>query len=447
MDKKDHIEKFVKKALDCELWIEKADELIKVAALLKPHIDQNAWNKKQGKVRLEYYPIYFMLMSYALENLLKALKLKKNSHLKERLRQTRKLPEELKTHNIYSLAKDSGLLSQGDYPDLTEDLLKRMSISATWFSRYPTPVKADDMNSPFYLENADYYGMLRKYGSEDVSEIDKIIASVYAELGKQSPKSERRDKMEQRTVKISKIRITKSDLLSMCENERVFFVQSGDLLNDLNVFNKLLFFCMNRQTADKGAMKTAKDIQTMCLIKILVGKLNEGWKLIEKWYYGTAVSKKYDGLLEQSAKVAVDEIKKYFSKGTNLISEIRNRLAFHYGPKKPEEWRERVQVLIDKMQASQILEVYVSKAHGNCLFPMSNDSVILDILNLTGEPDNEQAWKKLHGDFKKVINWFIDFLDGYHLAWAQKYGCLASDEEEVPAPSIKNVSLPYFTTD
>ena len=31
---------------------------------------------------------------------------------------------------------------------------------------------------------------------------------------------------------------------------------------------------------------------------------------------------------------------------------------------------------------------------------------------------------------------------------AQKYGCLkASDEEEIPAPSIKNVSLPYFTTD
>lgn len=261
-------------------------------------------------------------------------------------------------------------------------------------------------------------------------------------------KSERMDKMEQRTVKVSKIQITKEVLLSMCENERVFFIQSGDLLNDLNVFSKLLMFCMNRQREDKVAMKTARDVQTMCLIRILVGKLHEGWKLIDKWYYGSAVSRKYDQFLGQSAKAAVDEIKKYFSRRTNLISEIRNRLAFHYGPKKPEEWRERVRVLIDKMQASQILEVYVSKAHGNCLFPMSNESVILDILNLTGESNNKQAWEKLHEDIKKVINWFIDFLNDYHLVCAEEYlGLKACGEEEIPAPSIKNVSLPYFTTD
>jgi hypothetical protein len=253
--------------------------------------------------------------------------------------------------------------------------------------------------------------------------------------------------MEQRTVIVSKIRITKSDLLSICENERGFFIQAGDLLNDLNVFSKLLMFCMNRQRANNGAMKTARDVQTMCLIRILVGKLHEGWKLIEKWYYGSAVSKKYDRLLEQSAKDAVGEIKKYFSR-TNLISEIRNSLAFHYGPKEQEEWRERVRVLIEKMRDSQILEIYVSKAHGNCLFPISNELVILDILNLTGESNNKQAWEKLHEDIKKVINWFIDFLNDYHLVCAEQYLDLkASDEEEIPAPSIKKVSLPYFTTD
>lgn len=253
--------------------------------------------------------------------------------------------------------------------------------------------------------------------------------------------------MEQQTVKVSKIRITKSDLLSMCENERVFFIQSGDLLNDLNVFSKLLIFCMNRQRAGKGVMKTARDVQTMCLIRILVGKLHEGWKLIDKWYYGSGVSRKYDGLLKQSAKNAVDEIKIYFSK-TNLISEIRNSLAFHYGPKKPEEWREKVRVLIEKMQASQVLEVYVSKAQGNCLFPMSNESVILDILQLTGESNNRQAWKKLRVDIKKVINWFINFLNDYHLVCAEQYlGLKACGQEEIPAPSIKNVYLPYFTTD
>ena len=89
----------------------------------------------------------------------------------------------------------------------------------------------------------------------------------------------------------------------------------------------------------------------------------------------------------------------------------------------------------------------VAKAHGNCLFPVSNESVIRDILQLTGESSDKQAWEKLHGDIKKVINWFIDFLNDYHLKCAKHYLDLkVCSEEVIPAPSIKNVYLPYFTT-
>lgn len=191
MNQKDHIEKFVKKALNWELWVEKADELIEVAALIKPHIDQEAWNEKRERTLLKehYFAVYFMLMSYALENLLKALKIKNNSQVEGKLKQTTKLPTELVTHDIYSLAKDSGVLSEDDYPDLTEALLKRMSICATWFGRYPTPTKAIDMKSFIELESADYFGMLRSYDNMCVTEIDRIIELVYAKLGKQAPKS------------------------------------------------------------------------------------------------------------------------------------------------------------------------------------------------------------------------------------------------------------------
>jgi len=90
MDKKDHIEKFVKKALDWKLWVEKAEELIEVASLIKPHIDEKAWNEKRGRTLLKehYFAVYFMLMSYALENLLKALKIKNNSQVEGNLKQT-----------------------------------------------------------------------------------------------------------------------------------------------------------------------------------------------------------------------------------------------------------------------------------------------------------------------------------------------------------------------
>jgi len=191
MDKKDHIEKFVNKARNWELWVEKADQLIEVAGLIKPHIDQKAWNEKRERTLLKehYFAVYFMLMSYALENLLKALKIKNNSQVEGKLKQTSELPKELVTHDIYSLAKDSGVLSEDDYPNLTEALLKRMSIYATWFGRYPTPTKAKDMKSFIELENANYCGILRSYNNMDVGEIYRIIRSVYAKLGKQPPKS------------------------------------------------------------------------------------------------------------------------------------------------------------------------------------------------------------------------------------------------------------------
>lgn len=191
MDRKDHIEKFLEKALDWELWVKKADELIEVALLIKPHIDEKAWNENRERTLFKehYITIYFMLMSYALENLLKALKIKNNSQLEGKLKQTRELPKEFLTHNIYSLAKDSGLVSENDYPDLTEALLKRMSISASWLGRYPTPAKADDMKAFIKLENADYRAIVRSYDSTAVSEIAKIIESAYDKLGKQPPKS------------------------------------------------------------------------------------------------------------------------------------------------------------------------------------------------------------------------------------------------------------------
>lgn len=193
MDKKDHIEEFIKKALDWELWVKKADELIEVASLIKPHINEKAWNENRERTLFKehYITIYFMLMSYALENLLKALKIKNNSRLEGELKQkqTIELPKKFITHNVYSLAKDAGLVSENDYPDLREALLRRMSISAKWFGRYPVPVRANDIKQFIELENADYRAIVRSYNNTTVSEIDKIIASVYTKLGKQTPNS------------------------------------------------------------------------------------------------------------------------------------------------------------------------------------------------------------------------------------------------------------------
>lgn len=65
---------YKEKIPDYKLWIDKAEELLEVADLLEPEITK-MWGKMRegGSIKEHYITTYFMLSSYALENLLKAL--------------------------------------------------------------------------------------------------------------------------------------------------------------------------------------------------------------------------------------------------------------------------------------------------------------------------------------------------------------------------------------
>ena len=120
-------------------WIAKARDLYESARKLEPALEA-VWDSyreraKNFGARLEldhYNGPYFMLMSFAVENLLKGAAVSRNSlEYKREFRLNEKFPSELKRHDLLKLAALVGLvLAAGE-----EDLLRRLTRGATWFGR------------------------------------------------------------------------------------------------------------------------------------------------------------------------------------------------------------------------------------------------------------------------------------------------------------------------
>src|SRR4029434_3442636 len=74
MGGKDYTDEFISKTLDHTLWIEKAEHLLEVASFIEPRIGEMWSQVRSGEsIKQHYITTYFMLVAYALENLLKPL--------------------------------------------------------------------------------------------------------------------------------------------------------------------------------------------------------------------------------------------------------------------------------------------------------------------------------------------------------------------------------------
>ncbi len=202
-------------------WVDLADNLIASAALLEPEI-RKVWDsycaragaKDQSSVPLvpDYYTgVYFMLLAYAVENLLKAFLVRNNrwkyerdldaaDRRREKLKaegrnsqNSSDLPAELKGHDLVKFARMVGLRF-----DLTdEDLLVRLTRSATWFGRYPVPLRYEGSSGGTQFSDGKRYSDSHFYG-DDIDSLKRFIGRLRTELNlptrrRDIPPSETRD--------------------------------------------------------------------------------------------------------------------------------------------------------------------------------------------------------------------------------------------------------------
>jgi hypothetical protein len=95
---------------------------------------------------------------------------------------------------------------------------------------------------------------------------------------------------------LTKVRVSRQQLNAIPRKERIFFIQIGNLLNDLNIFQKLIFIS-GKHTEDI-LERRGRNLQALLFVRILAGKLWEAWQLLERDFFGAKLSQQYESSLD-----------------------------------------------------------------------------------------------------------------------------------------------------
>jgi hypothetical protein len=239
---------------------------------------------------------------------------------------------------------------------------------------------------------------------------------------------------------LTEIKLFKSELDTLPEAEQIFFVQIMHFLNEINILQKCVIMSNNRLDSLTWIEKRSQIAQAQFFIRILAGKLNEGWEMIKENFFKTGISKRYESLLSKKGKENLYELKNYFNKKSNNIRLIRRKFSFHYD-------REMVKEQIKKIPKAEKLEIYMSEDSANCLFSLGDIVINWAILNSIDSSNPEKAMKILIGEVAiKVSRLFQDFCHDYITIVAKQLK-LDFIEVEIDDPkSIYEIELPYFIT-
>jgi hypothetical protein len=180
-----HRSNYERTAFGASDWILRAWDLYESARRLEPEV-LRVWERYRelSEGSAGNYPrnycqgVYFMLLSFAVENLLKAAVIaKKGGQYRQDFRAKRRFPAELKGHDLLKLAHTAGLNLQ----DGEEDLLRRLKRCAIWCGRYPVPLSYAEMSG----EESFMDGKRRSiswYGRGDIDRLNTFMIGLPARL-------------------------------------------------------------------------------------------------------------------------------------------------------------------------------------------------------------------------------------------------------------------------
>ena len=152
---------------DPHKWWIQAKRLMSSARLMREHALKYFTGPPSEKTECEsHLNAYFILASFALENAMKALVVRKQADIiRQQLSARKILPDVLHTHDLLDLARLS------DIPVLKNEdelFLLCMTRYAVWAGRYPAPVNADKVEVPTSLLTSDKMVITHAYEEYDV---------------------------------------------------------------------------------------------------------------------------------------------------------------------------------------------------------------------------------------------------------------------------------------
>ena len=237
-------------------------------------------------------------------------------------------------------------------------------------------------------------------------------------------------------MELTKISFKRKTFDIIPENERIFIVQLSLFVNEITMLHKLIVFS-NNYKGSETAVK-AQNVQSFFLIKLLAGKLYEGWQILQKNYFRSKLSKQYDDQLSLEGKESIEYIKTYFNK-QNLISLIRNKYSFHYD-------YEHIKEELSSIPEDEGLDLYLASEFGNSLYYMAHVVSSYALFNEVDSTDDRKALDKIFKDVLEMASKFLTFAEVVLGKIWEKYQISVSVGKVTlrGVPDINSIGLPYF---
>jgi hypothetical protein len=247
------------------------------------------------------------------------------------------------------------------------------------------------------------------------------------------------------TLDILRLGVTKELLRSMAMEERTLFLALGHASNQVNALWKLVIVLTNGDT-DDPVKQRLEGAQTQVFVRLTMGAMWEAWRLVEDRFLKRSLGREFVPLLDGPASEALDRLKKRFGKGSGL-STVRNNFAFHHPA------IDDIEAAFQKAAGEAESEdadwaVYFNAALLNTFFFVSDYVLVHGMAEALGEPDVNEAHRKLLGEMAPVASDLSEFAFGFaaaifkrHLDAELTMTVVANVDD---APDIDGIRYPFF---
>lgn len=242
-------------------------------------------------------------------------------------------------------------------------------------------------------------------------------------------------------IPLYRIAFDKAKLSCVPQAERLLFFALGHLANEINALNKQVLWCF-KPDSEPAAVSKAQISLALIFLRLLAGKLKEGYLLLERYYLcgKPPLASTYESLLPSDMQDNLKALKRYFCK-KNAIDTIRSNYGFHYSPSEIEA---ALALVPDD------LELFVAENFGNSLYYASEVLANRAMLRAI-DPDSSDDVATFHrivGDVVAVAGKMLSLAAALMAGFIQRHSDIFSGTaEELSLPGLvelREFQVPWF---
>jgi hypothetical protein len=243
-------------------------------------------------------------------------------------------------------------------------------------------------------------------------------------------------------IEIYPITFSKAQLDAVPEDERIFYLMAGQLANDLNWLTKLMMFSINPVDGPPMRADVNRSL-TMFLMRLLAGRLHEGWRMIRGKPFWD-IYRRYEKELVIETEQNLRALKAYFGKAGCTVEKMRNKMGFHSDV---ELFKEGYKAF----PPDEIFTDYCAEAQGHDYYSAADMVNIFAMTILLPKVDWRTAYRQMVDEILTVCKQLTDVIRDMMDVFRARYigatlGNLEKDKVVIEnAPNADEVTIPFFS--